>query len=123
MTNDSTLDLSTNQTDAPSSALPYGARLDQQTIQTVPSVVGVMPGHRPFSKPTPRAAVIPDSNAIIGLIDLLIEHSGLTQAEVARRLNIRPQTIDQYRRRTINPTLKWFTRFAAVCGAKVTVEF
>lgn len=70
-----------------------------------------------------RAALSSDPALFADLLDLLLSKSGLTQAEVARRLAQAPQSIHQYRSRVRpNPSLKWFLRFVHVCGAKVVIE-
>lgn len=80
----------------------------------------------PMSAPErPDRAALPSDPALFGeILDLVLRKSGLSQAEVARRLAERPQSIQQYRtggaRR--NPSLKWFLRFIHICGGKVVVE-
>lgn len=69
-----------------------------------------------------RAGV--DASAIRQLIALLLTRSGLTQAEVARRMALADQSLQQYKSGVrANPSLRWFLRLAHVCGAQVLVEF
>jgi transcriptional regulator with XRE-family HTH domain len=56
-------------------------------------------------------------------MELIIARSGLTQAEIARRLAVKPQSVHQWRSGTrSNPSLKWFMRLAQVCGVRLVVE-
>ena len=71
---------------------------------------------------TLTAAVVPDDRAVIYLIDQLILKSGLSQSEIARRLGIKLQSLNQYRYRR-RPGLIWFAKLAAVCGAEVEVRW
>lgn len=66
--------------------------------------------------------VVADDRAIISLIEQLIAKSGLSQSEIARRLGIKLQSLNQYRFRR-RPGLKWIVRLADVTGAKIYVEF
>ena len=71
---------------------------------------------------THTATVVADDRAIVYLIDQLIAKSGLSMSEIARRLGIRLQSLNQYRhRRKIG--LIWLTRLAEACGGRVVVEF
>ena len=71
---------------------------------------------------TPRhLAVIADDRAISALIEALIETSGMSQNELAKRLGVSYQTIQQ-RRRAKRPSLIWIARLAEVCGAKIIIE-
>lgn len=70
------------------------------------------------------AVVLPDDRAVGALIALLLERSGVPQAEIARRLGIKPQTLNQYvwlRRK--RPSIQWIVRLAQACGATIKVEF
>jgi transcriptional regulator with XRE-family HTH domain len=60
----------------------------------------------------------------MSLIDQLLAHAGLSQTEVAERLGIRVQSLNQYRYlRRKRPSLRWFARLAEACGARITLEF
>ena len=77
------------------------------------------------SRPDPAtatAAVVPDDRAVVYLIDQLIVKSGLSQSEISRRLGIKLQSLNQYKRRK-RPGLVWFTKLAEACGGRVVVEF
>jgi len=64
-----------------------------------------------------------DSASIVEALNAALYSSGLIQAEVAKRLGIRGQSIDQYRRNVkSNPSVKWLIRYLQVCGAKLVVE-
>ena len=68
-------------------------------------------------------AVIPDNQGIYTLVDQIIERSGLRQSEIADRLGIRKQSVNQYatmRRR--RPSVQWLARLCSACGARLMVE-
>ena len=71
---------------------------------------------------TRQAIVVADDRAVVYLIDLLIQKSGLSQSEVARRLGIKLQSLNQYRRRQ-RPGLIWVAKLAEACGGRVIIEF
>lgn len=57
------------------------------------------------------------------VLQLVLEHSGLAQAEVARRMAVKAQTINQYvRGYRGNPSLPWLLRFLSVNGASLMVN-
>jgi len=66
----------------------------------------------------------------IGVAEMLIERVGLKKAEVARRMGIRPQTLQQYLAKRVGSrkrgkkyiSLQWFLRIVHVCGARLVVE-
>ena len=66
--------------------------------------------------------MVADDRAVIYLIDQLIARSGLSKSEIARRLGIKLQSLNQYSRRT-RPGVIWLARLAEVCGGRVIVEF
>lgn len=72
----------------------------------------------------PDKAAMPSDPALFGeMLDLILRKSGLTQAEVARRLASKPQSVHQYRTGVRpNPSLRWFLRFVHICGAKIVIE-
>lgn len=73
---------------------------------------------------TPLAFIVGDESGISYLINEMLRHSGLTQAEAARRMGIPDSTIQQYRSmRRRKPSLVWISRLAAVCGARFVLEF
>lgn len=74
---------------------------------------------------TPSTAVVgQDARSIQRLVELLVERSGTPQAELARRLGITIQSLNQYvRGRRVEPSLRWMARLAEVCGARLVIEF
>lgn len=53
-----------------------------------------------------------------------MEISGTHQAEVARRMNIRPQSLNQYvQNRRSRPSLEWLLHFLQVNGAFLAITF
>lgn len=70
-----------------------------------------------------RLAMLPisgDPRTYGGAIDWLLQQSGVTQAELARRLNVKPQTIDQYRsgkKKLMGADL--LCRVATACNARL----
>ena len=78
------------------------------------------------SQPTQSsvAVVLNDDRAVMQLIELLLDRAGLSQAEVASRLGIRRQSLNQYRwLRRKRPSIQWFTKLAQACGARIIIEF
>lgn len=55
---------------------------------------------------------------------MLIQRSGLSIPEVARRMGVTQNAVRQYivGRRT-KPSLIWFIKLAELCGARVQIEF
>lgn len=70
---------------------------------------------------TRTAAVVADDRAVVYLIDQLILKSGLTQSEIARRLGIKLQSLNQYRRRK-RPGVVWLAKLAEACGGRLYME-
>lgn len=70
-------------------------------------------------------AVVPtDDRSIMALIELILDRAGVSQAEVARRLGIRHQSLNQYRwLRRKRPSIQWISRLAQACGARIVIEF
>lgn len=71
---------------------------------------------------TGTSAIVPDDRAVVYLIDTLISRSGLSQSEIARRLGIKLQSLNQYRRKR-RPGLIWFAKLVTACGAELNVRF
>lgn len=69
-----------------------------------------------------QAAVVADDRAVIYLIDQLIARSGLSKSEIARRLGIKLQSLNQYPRRR-RPGVIWLAKLAEACGGRLVVEF
>jgi DNA-binding XRE family transcriptional regulator len=92
----------------------------------MPEVIGLPPAL--VWSPTPREVpptelTLDRESQSIKLINLLFERSGMSQAEIARRIGIKPQSINQYMKQHRTATFLWVVRLAQVCGAKVSIEF
>lgn len=78
--------------------------------------------------PTPRdridlSAFGADDQVLAAILRALLERSGLTQAELQRRMGLGRSSIHQYRhglRR--NPSLKWLVRYVLTCGGRLYLE-
>jgi DNA-binding XRE family transcriptional regulator len=67
--------------------------------------------------------VLGDPRATVGLLEALLKHSGLSQAELARRLNVKRATVQQYKSGLRpGPSMKTVCAWAAACHARVVVE-
>lgn len=98
-----------------------------------PSQDQVLPGIVPstsatnvtsFNHQANLTPVLCDEQAMRKLLELIMRRAGLSVYEIAKRLDIHPNSIRQYvRGRRGRPSLLWFLRFCEVCGAKVTMEF
>lgn len=77
------------------------------------------------SPSSPARMVVGDDPTLIPILYReMIERSGLSAAEVARRMGQRPQAIDQYKcGYRDNPGLRLTARLAEACGARLVVEF
>lgn len=75
----------------------------------------------PASRPT--RAVVADPALLGQLMNLILDRSGLSESEIARRLGTARQSVQQYRylKRT-NPSLRWFLRYVQVCGGRLVLE-
>lgn len=99
--------------------------VDEAVIAPAPSV---LPGQGALTatEAGPRHfAVVPtDDRSIMALIELILDRAGVSQAEVARRLGIRHQSLNQYRwLRRKRPSIQWISRLAQACGARIVIEF
>ena len=81
----------------------------------------------PSLTPAPKQAplvVLHDEDQVVAVIDILLERAGLTPAEASRRMGIRAQSLNQYRNlRRRRPSIGWLARLAAICGARLTIEW
>lgn len=72
-------------------------------------------------------ALTRDGAAFATLLRDMQRHAGLSTRSVARKLGIEPNSINQYlykkRGRGGTSTIKWFLRFAEVCGCQVHLTF
>lgn len=90
------------------------------------STAFLAPSYRPLPLPpsTTKAIVLTTPATVRRLVQLLLERAGMSQTEVAKRLGITQQALQQYvagrRQRT---SLEWLARLAEVCGARVVVEW
>jgi hypothetical protein len=70
--------------------------------------------------------LIRDKDAFTKLLIRMRQRAGLSRAELARRLGIKPASLKQYengrRGRHGKAGLHWFLRLAAGCGCGVSVE-
>lgn len=95
-----------------------------ETIPFDPSFQPVPLPSTSASSPAPIAVVLNDPRAITNLISQLLGRSGMTQAEMCRRLGIKPQSMQQYKGgRRSKPSVEWFARLVSVCGGRLIVEF
>lgn len=70
------------------------------------------------------SVVIPDDRGITSLIARLIDQSGLHQVELANRMGVCRQSVNQYRiGRRSNPSIQWLARLVNVCGGRLLIEF
>lgn len=92
---------------------------DPGSVVPLPSTL-----HAPRPTTHQTAVVIPDDRALMGLIEMLLERAGVPQAEIARRLGIRHQSLNQYRwLRRKRPSIQWLVKLANACGARIIIEF
>lgn len=72
----------------------------------------------------PRTVVVADDRAVASLISDLIERTGVSQHELARRLGIKVQSINQYKMaKRANPSIKWLMRLIEAGGGRLVVEY
>lgn len=72
---------------------------------------------------SPLTPVICDERAISRLLETLLWRAGLTVSEAARRLGVDPSSVREHTSgRTSRPSLLWFVKFAAICGANLTIQ-
>lgn len=72
---------------------------------------------------SPLTPVICDERAISRLLETLLWRSGLTIREAARLLGVDESSVREHTSgRTQRPSLLWFVKFAAICGATLTIQ-
>lgn len=77
-----------------------------------------------FNHTSPLTPVVCDDRAIAKLLETLLSRSGLSTAEICRRLGITTNALRQYLAgRRKRPSLSWFVRLVEICGGKVTITF
>ncbi len=85
----------------------------------LPSLIS---GSSPLS-PGAGVVVLSDPKTVAPLLEQLLSRSGLTVAEVCRRLDCSRSSFNQYRycRRT-RPSVQFLSRVVEVCGGRLMVE-
>lgn len=102
---------------------PYGLHRRPTDMTPVP-IPSTSPLPSAIAPTSPAAVVIPDDRYINGLIDALIERSGEPQSVLAQRMGIKKQSLNQYKtQRRGRPSVQWLARLAAICGARLVLEF
>jgi len=102
------------------SEAPSDPSEDAFPLVPIPSLVT----SSPLYKSSPLTSLICDEEAISRLLEILLQRAGLSISEASRRMGCGHNTISQYiNKRRSKPSLLWFLRLAAVCGAKVSIEF
>lgn len=72
---------------------------------------------------SPLTPLVCDEKAIARLLRVMLRRAGLSIGEASRRLGIDANSISQYLNgRRSRPSLIWFLKIAALCGATVTIE-
>jgi transcriptional regulator with XRE-family HTH domain len=99
-----------------------------QPSVNAPAVISPQTDKRlmPSSIPRPPIRPIPlyQRTSMGPVLERVMEHSGTHQAEVARRMRIRPQSLNQYvKSRRARPSLDWLLHFLSVNGASLVVVF
>ncbi len=105
----------------------------QEPTTATPSVADYLSGlSAPLAVPRPsfsrssanRVVVTADPALITTVLQLLVERSGMTQAEISRQMAIAPQSLNQYLiSRRSNPSALWLARLAELVGARLLIEF
>lgn len=95
---------------------------DQLSTEGLPTL---LPGQAaPISKIEDVAQIVADTRTVVHLVGLLIDRSGMPAAEIARRMGISPQALNQYRKaRRVRPSVVWLARLAQVCGATLELRW
>lgn len=93
---------------------------DSSPIPLTPLVP--LPSYSSYTPSPSYAALVNDHRAVLSLIELLLTKSGLSQAELARRMGVKPVTVNHYFRLRRRPSLMWMLRFIEAVGGKLLVE-
>lgn len=65
-----------------------------------------------------------DDSSMIKLIEEIIDRAGVSKAEIASRIGVRPQSFAQYTYlKRSRPSVQWLARLLAVTGGRLIVEF
>lgn len=68
--------------------------------------------------------LVNDQKTFAKLLQTIVDRSGLSKREIARRININENGLRQYfNGRRKRPSVWWFIRLCNICGAEVTVKF
>lgn len=68
--------------------------------------------------------VVNDKRTFAKLLQTIVDRSGLSKREIARRLNIRENGLRQYfTGRRNRPSVYWLVRLCDICGAEVSIKF
>lgn len=88
-------------------------------LSVLPSVLPHLPADRSY-----RAYVVSNDQIVNVIVRMIVERSGMKPSDIARRMDIQEQSLNQYRSgRRLRPTIQWLTRLAEVCGARIVVEW
>lgn len=113
------------------SAQPLAASVDALQVGRLPeSYAEHRPALAPLAAPRRRMTlpVLTEGLLVARAIDQLVDRSGLTKTDVARRMGIDPTTFrktlqrQKHRKRPTHISLCWFSRLVAVCGAHLVIE-
>jgi predicted DNA-binding protein (UPF0251 family) len=69
-----------------------------------------------------RVMVTGDAPNTVAVMTRLLERSGMSGAEAARRMGLAKQTVHQMGRSRQMVSVKSLARFAAVCGGRLVME-
>lgn len=68
--------------------------------------------------------IVSDDRAVMSLIDECISKAGISQRELADRLGLKHQSVNQYRMlRRKRPSIQWISKLVTACGARLVVEW
>jgi DNA-binding XRE family transcriptional regulator len=98
----------------------HSGAADRFSPSVVPTVLSWAPA---YDADAPAELILARKHAEQELIQLLITRSGVSQAELAKRLGITPQALGQYVKAKRRATFHWVVRLAQVCGARISVDF
>lgn len=109
----------------PSRAASESASLEAPASGEVHAPLPSSAGIPSFRTSSPLTPLVCDERAIGRLLETMLDKAGLSSAEASRRLGYdSPNSVRQYLRgRRKKPSLLWFLKFAALCGAQVSIEF
>lgn len=89
----------------------------------MPTLAAFLPSSSAARSLTSLTPLVNDERAINRLLDIMLRKANLSPRMAASQLGVSDEAVRQYvTGRRSNPSLKWFLRFAQICGAKVTVE-